>query len=47
MRPLTHRRPIALTEFVYGSAYYPEHWDEAGRVSLPSMDVLAVVSASK
>lgn len=27
-RPLTHRRPAALPYFLYGSAYYPEHWDK-------------------
>ncbi len=32
MRPLpSHRRTTVLREFLFGSAYYPEHWDAATR----------------
>jgi len=34
-RPLSHLRPTPLREFLYGSAYYPEHWDAATRVRDP------------
>lgn len=27
----SHERPVPLPEFLYGSAYYPEHWDEPTR----------------
>lgn len=28
-RHASHRRPTSLKHFYFGSAYYPEHWDEA------------------
>ncbi len=34
-RPLSHLRPTPLREFLYGSAYYPEHWDAATRARDP------------
>ncbi len=35
--PLTHRRPTSLPDFLYGSAYYPEHWDESIRAADPAL----------
>lgn len=35
--PLHHQRPTPLPEFLYGSAYYPEHWDEATRQTDPAL----------
>ena len=29
MNDLSHKRPAALSRFYFGSAYYPEQWDEA------------------
>ncbi len=29
----SHLRPAPLSRFYYGSAYYPEHWDEATRIN--------------
>jgi beta-galactosidase len=34
---LSHIRPTPFREFLYGSAYYPEHWDEATRVADPAL----------
>ncbi len=34
-RPLSHLHPTSLREFLYGSAYYPEHWDAATRARDP------------
>jgi beta-galactosidase len=34
-RPLSHKRPTNLTQFYYGSPYYPEHWDEQTRADDP------------
>lgn len=31
MNSLSHKRPTALSRFYFGSAYYPEQWDEATR----------------
>jgi beta-galactosidase len=31
MNRLSHKRPAALSRFYFGSAYYPEQWDEAAR----------------
>jgi len=36
-RPLTHSRPTQLPDFLYGSPYYPEHWDAAIRASDPAL----------
>lgn len=33
--PPSHLRPTPLREFLYGSPYYPEHWDEATRARDP------------
>jgi len=35
--PLTHTRPTQLPEFLYGSPYYPEHWDDAIRAGDPAL----------
>src|SRR5947207_899047 len=35
--PLSHRRPTPLREFLYGSPYYPEHWDAATRAADPAL----------
>ncbi len=35
--PLSHRRPTPLREFLYGSPYYPEHWDAATRAGDPAL----------
>ncbi len=37
IRPLTHTRSTELPEFLYGSPYYPEHWDEAIRAVDPAL----------
>lgn len=34
-RPLSHLRPTPLREFLYGSPYYPDHWDAATRARDP------------
>ncbi len=34
---LTHLRPLPLKEFLYGSAYYPEHWDAPTRTTDPEL----------
>jgi beta-galactosidase len=34
---LTHLRPTPLREFLFGSAYYPEHWDAATRDADPAL----------
>lgn len=34
---LSHLRPTALREFLYGSPYYPEHWDAEVRASDPAV----------
>lgn len=31
--PLSHRRPAAVPFFLYGSCYYPEHWDGPTRTN--------------
>jgi beta-galactosidase len=33
----SHRQTTRLTEFLYGSPYYPEHWDEAIRAGDPAL----------
>jgi len=33
----SHRQPTTLTEFLYGSPYYPEHWDAATRAGDPAL----------
>lgn len=33
----SHRAPTPLPEFLYGSPYYPEHWDEATRAGDPAL----------
>jgi beta-galactosidase len=33
----SHRQPVALPEFLYGSPYYPEHWDAAMRAGDPAL----------
>lgn len=33
----SHRQPTALAEFLYGSPYYPEHWDAATRAGDPAL----------
>jgi len=33
----SHRQPTTLTEFLYGSPYYPEHWDQATRAGDPEL----------
>ncbi len=35
--PLSHLRPAALGEFLYGSPYYPEHWDAEIRAGDPAL----------
>lgn len=35
--PLSHLRPTPLREFLYGSPYYPEHWDEETRAKDPTL----------
>ena len=35
--PLSHLRPSTLREFLYGSPYYPEHWDADIRAGDPEM----------
>lgn len=35
--PLSHLRPTPLREFLYGSAYYPEHWDADVRAADPAL----------
>ena len=35
--PLSHVRPTPLHEFLFGSAYYPEHWDTATRAADPAL----------
>lgn len=34
---LSHLRPTRLREFLYGSPYYPEHWDAAVRAGDPEL----------
>lgn len=34
-RTPSHKRPTNLTQFYYGSPYYPEHWDAATRAADP------------
>ena len=34
---LSHLRPTPLSEFLYGSPYYPEHWDAALRAGDPAL----------
>ncbi|MEY4487499.1 MAG: hypothetical protein RIQ79_7 [Verrucomicrobiota bacterium] len=34
---LSHLRPTPLREFLYGSPYYPEHWDAAIRAADPAL----------
>ena len=34
---LSHLRPTRLREFLYGSPYYPEHWDEKIRAADPAL----------
>lgn len=31
--PISHRRPVALNRFWFGSTYYPEHWDAEVRAT--------------
>jgi len=40
--PLSHLRPTPLREFLFGSAYYPEHWDAATRAADPALFRAAV-----
>lgn len=35
--PLTHTRPVPVKTFLYGVAYYPEHWPEAIRAGDPAL----------
>jgi beta-galactosidase len=35
--PLSHLRVTPLREFLYGVAYYPEHWDPATRAADPAL----------
>lgn len=35
--PLSHLRPTPFREFLYGSPYYPEHWDSAVRATDPAL----------
>lgn len=35
--PLTHTRPTRLRSFLYGSPYYPEHWEESIRAGDPAL----------
>lgn len=35
--PLSRLRPTPLREFLYGSPYYPEHWDAATRAGDPAL----------
>lgn len=35
--PLSHLRPTPFREFLYGSPYYPEHWDAAIRAGDPAL----------
>ncbi len=35
--PLSHVRPTPLREFIYGSPYYPEHWDAGTRAGDPAL----------
>jgi beta-galactosidase len=35
-RALSHLRPTLLDRFLYGAAYYPEHWDEETRREDPA-----------
>lgn len=35
--PLSHLRPTSLNEFLYGSPYYPEHWDAVTRETDPAL----------
>jgi beta-galactosidase len=35
--PLSHLRPTPLREFLYGSPYYPEHWDADIRAGDPAL----------
>lgn len=37
LAPLSHLRPTQLREFLYGSAYYPEHWEAAIRAGDPEL----------
>lgn len=34
---LSHKRPTPLKEFLFGAAYYPEHWSEAERAADPPL----------
>lgn len=33
----SHHDPVPLREFLYGSPYYPEHWDDAIRATDPAL----------
>ena len=35
--PISRLRPTPLREFLFGSAYYPEHWDAATRNADPDL----------
>jgi beta-galactosidase len=35
-RPLSHVRPSAMKQFLYGVPYYPEHWEETIRAGDPA-----------